>query len=140
VAEFLSGSWLDAFDRALTSHPVQALTDLAPFVIEQVVVGVPDRGEVRYRIVAERGGLHVVEAARDQSAPDVRFTTDYRTAVALAQGRTNAQSALALGRLRLGGDISLLGQHAELFAALEDRGAELRASTTYPEPVDGLRT
>jgi SCP-2 sterol transfer family protein len=140
VPEFLSGSWLDEFDRALAAHPTQGLTDTAPLVLEQVVLDVPGRGEVRYRIVAERGRLHVVVPTSEDPAPDVRFVTDYGTAVALARGLTNAQSALAEGKLRLGGDLSLLGRRAELFAALDDCGAELRASTTYADPADGRRT
>jgi len=140
VPEFLSGAWLSAFDRALAAHPSPRLTDLTPLVVEQVVLDVPGRGEVRYRIVAERRRLHLVVPANDDGAPDLRFTTDYGTAVGLARGDTNAQSALAEGKLRLGGDISVLGHRAELFAALEDCGAELRAATTYADPFDGSRT
>ena len=140
MTEFLSGAWFAAFDRAVAGHRAPGVADAVPLVIEQVVLDVPDRGEVRYRIVAEGACFHVVIPASDEPAPDVRFTTDYATAVALNQGRTNAQSALAEGRLRLGGDISRLGPQAELFATLVDCAAELRASTTYPEPVDGPHT
>jgi SCP-2 sterol transfer family protein len=140
VPDFLSGAWLDALDGALSAHPAPSDGEPASLVIEQVVAEVPGRGEVRYRVVVERGRLRVVVPARDAPAPDVRFTTDYGTAVALARGRTNAQSALAAGKLRLGGDVSLLGRHTELFTVLEDCGAELRAATTYPEPADAPRT
>lgn len=140
MPDFLSGAWLDALDRAVSAHPASTDGEPALLVIEQVVADVPELGEVRYRVVVERGRLRVVVPTRDDPAPDVRFTTDYATAVALAQGHTNAQSALAAGRLRLGGDVSLLGRHAELFAAVEDRAAELRAATSYPQPADGPRT
>jgi putative sterol carrier protein len=104
---------------------------LAPVVIEQVVRAVPGRGEVRYHFRVDAGGACVVEGAPPESA-DVRLTTDYDTATAIALGKENAQSALAQGRLRLGGDIDTLVRGAAALAALDDATAALRAATTYP--------
>ena len=102
---------------------------LGPLVIEQVVTGVPGRGEVRYFawFDGERG-----HAATLGSRPaDVVLRTDYTTAAAIAQGRENAQRALAAGRLRLGGEIDALTRNADALAALDDATAALRAATTY---------
>ncbi len=108
---------------------------LAPVVIEQVVRAVPGRGEVRYHFRVDAGGACVVEGAPPDPA-DVRLTTDYDTATAIALGKENAQSALAQGRLRLGGDIDTLVRGAAALAALDDATAALRAATTYPATID----
>jgi hypothetical protein len=123
--------WLRDLDRAVrTTAQVSAL---APIVIEQVVSGVPGRGEVRYRLEVSADGASVTEIEPDTGTPfDVRLTTDYPTAVAISCGRANAQIALARGRLRLGGNVDTLVRHADALAALDDATAELRAATTYP--------
>jgi hypothetical protein len=137
VPEFLSEIWLRELDRAVRDAvPVSALT---PIVIEQVVSGVPGRGEVRYRLQVGDDGARVAEIGRggdtalDGGAPfDVRLTTDYPTAVAISRGQENAQIALARGRLRLGGNVDALVRRSEVLAALDDATAQLRATTTYP--------
>jgi hypothetical protein len=129
--------WLRELDRAVRDAvPVSALT---PIVIEQVVSGVPGRGEVRYRLQVGDDGASVTEigpggdAAPDGGTPfDVRLTTDYPTAVAISRGQENAQIALARGRLRLGGNVDALVRRSEVLAALDDATAQLRATTTYP--------
>jgi hypothetical protein len=137
MPEFLSEMWLRELDRALRDTvPVSALS---PIVIEQVVSGVPGRGEVRYRMQVGDDGASVTEIApgdgivQEVGPPfDVRLTTDYPTAVAISRGQENAQIALAHGRLRLGGNVDALVRRSEVLAALEDATAELRATTTYP--------
>jgi SCP-2 sterol transfer family len=131
VAEFLSEMWLGELDRAVRASA--SVSALAPIVIEQVVRDVPGRGEVRYRIYVDDGGARVAEGDTAER-PDVRLTTDYPTAVAIALGEENAQTALARGRLRLGGDIDTLARRAGALAALDDATAAVRAATTYPSP------
>jgi len=131
VPEFLSETWLDELDRALRAS--EDVSALSPIVIEQVVVDVPGRGEVRYRFRVDGGGARVTQGAGPEP-PDVRLTTDYRTAVAIALGTENAQIALARGRLRLGGDVDALVRRADALGALHDATAALRAATTYPSP------
>jgi hypothetical protein len=132
VPEFLSDAWIVALDGALqASADVPALV---PLVVEQVVRDVPGRGEVRYRVWFDREGGHAAPTPASHpggAAPDVRFSTDYGTAVALAQGTDNAQHALASGRLQLGGRIETLAQHSDALTALGDIAAEVRAATTY---------
>jgi hypothetical protein len=124
VPEYLSDAWVDALDDAL--RPVRALGAL---VIEQVVTGVPGRGEVRYFTWFDAEGGHV--ATLGTRPADVVLRTDYTTAVAIAQGRENPQRALAAGRLQLGGEIEALTRNADALAALDDATAALRAATTY---------
>jgi len=128
--EYLSDAWIGALDTALRG--CTELATLGPLVIEQVVRDVPGRGVVRYRCEVSDAGTRVV--AGGDGRPDLRLTTDYPTAVAIARGHENAQSALADGRLRLGGDVEDLARHAAALAALRDATAELRATTTYDSP------
>jgi hypothetical protein len=124
VPEYLSDAWLSAFDDALGQ--VRAL---GPLVIEQVVTGVPGRGDVRYVVWFDEQGGH---AGHGNARPaDVVLRTDYSTAVAIAQGRENAQGALATGRLRLGGEVEALIRNADALAALDDAAAGVRAATSF---------
>jgi hypothetical protein len=135
VPDYLSEEWLRDLDAAFRA--AARLSGLGPLVIEQVVRGVPDRGEVRYRLVLGPDGAHVDAGApgpEPGSRADLRLSTDYATSVAIATGVENAQTALAHGRLRIGGDIETLAAHAAAFTALDDVTAALRKATTYPAP------
>jgi hypothetical protein len=132
VPEYLSDAWVDALDDALQASA--SVTAVGPLVIEQVVRGVPERGEVRYRVWVDAKGGHAgrIAAGEGPDMPaDIRLSTDYGTATAIARGRENAQTALARGRLQLGGIVDVLTRHADALAALDDATAKLRAATTY---------
>ena len=130
MAAFLSDEWVRELALACSGAP--AGSDAGRFVIEPVVTGVPDRGEVRYRIAFDAGACAVEPV--DGGTADVRLETDYVTAVALSRGTANAQAALADGRLRVSGDVARLAAHASALAGLDDLFAGLRGSTTYPAP------
>jgi hypothetical protein len=132
VPEFLSDAWLRELDAALRAAP--RLAALGPIEIEQTVSGVPRRGDVRYRVAIDDEGAHIRIIDERQRPADVRLTTDYATAVAIAAGTENAQSALADGRLRLGGNVDALVRRSSAFAALGDVTAALRGNTTFPSP------
>ena len=106
----------------------------ARLVVEPVIRGVPGRGEVRYRMSfgATRCSVGPV-AGVDPAPPDVFLETDHATAVALARGEMNAQTALADGRLRVTGDVARLAGHAAALARLDDVFASVRTETTYPD-------
>jgi hypothetical protein len=139
VAAFLSDEWIRDLALACEGAPVPTPrsdmggSDTGRFVIEPVITGVPDLGEVRYRIAFEAGTC-TVEVASDEAAADVWLETDYVSAVALSRGTANAQAALADGRLRVSGDVARLAAQAPALAALDDLFAALRASTTYVAP------
>ena len=132
MSEFLSEAWLHALDAALRA--AAELAALGPIEIEQAVSDVPRRGEVRYRMVIDEAGARIGTLDGDERPADVRMTTDYVTAVGIAAGKENAQTALAEGRLRLGGHVDLLVRRASTFAALGDVTAAVRGSTTFPPP------
>jgi hypothetical protein len=127
---FLSDAWLAALDAALRAD--RELASVEPLIVDQVVLDVPDRGDVRYRLVIDHAGARV---EHDGTAPaDLRLTVDYRTACDLASGRTNAQTVLAAGRLRVGGELAVLAARVGALGALGDAATGLRADTEFPEP------
>jgi predicted lipid carrier protein YhbT len=136
MAVFLSDEWIAALDGVLRAE--QGLTECAAVTVEQTVVGTPS-GDVRYRVVIDgRGGRADRLGVSDGSAgppADVRLTTDYRTAVAIARGAENAQIALAQGRLRLGGDVHALARFTAALAAMPGVTDVVHAETTFDEPA-----
>jgi hypothetical protein len=132
VPEFLSQAWICELDTALRA--VSDLSALGPVEIEQVVSGVPHQGEVRYRVVVDDRGARVDAGDEHEHPADVRLTTDYVTACAIAAGEENSQAALADGRLRLGGNVDVLVRRGPAFAALGDATAALRGVTTFASP------
>jgi hypothetical protein len=99
--------------------------------IDQVVTGTPD-GDIAWRLTLVDGEVRLspgVGAA--EGAADLRFTTDYPTAAAIAAGEVGAQRAFVEGRLRVGGDLSLLIAHQRALAGVDDALAKVRAETTY---------
>jgi hypothetical protein len=129
VSEFLSDEWIAALASAAPAPRDETGERL---VVEPVVRDVPGAGEVRYRIAFTDGGCEVAKTAADAVPADVCLETDYPTAVALARGETNAQAALADGRLRVAGDVARLAAHAGVLPRLGDLFATVRAETTYP--------
>jgi hypothetical protein len=127
--EYLSDQWLDALDTAVKEAP--GMRSLAPLVVESIVTDVPRRGEVRYRIAVDAAGAAVRRSTASDTPAEVRLSTDYATAVAIARGVVNAQTALARGRLSLGGDVNVLLAHADTLTTLDDVTAALRSETTY---------
>ena len=134
VTEFLSDEWISALANTAPDHHLAAGERL---VVEPVVRGVPGRGEVRYRIVFDEVGCFVVSVDADPpdtEVADVSLETDYPTAVALARGEMNAQSALADGQLRVSGDVAKLAAQASALVRLGDLFAAVRPLTTFPTP------
>jgi hypothetical protein len=135
VAEFLSDEWIRALGHAARGAGDHSAADEV-LVVEPVVRRVPGRGEVRYRVRCDATVRDVTASSASDGPADVRLETDYATAVALARGELNAQTALADGRLTVSGDVARLAGHAAAFARLNDLFAAVRASTRFPAPAD----
>jgi hypothetical protein len=133
VIEFLSDEWISALADTCRDTDVTYERGEQRLVVEPVVFDVPDRGEVRYRLLFDEQTCTVEHASLHAPPADIRLETDYRTAVALARGEMNAQVALAEGTLRLSGDVARLAARAFALARLDDRFAAVRATTTYPD-------
>jgi SCP-2 sterol transfer family protein len=130
VAEFLSDEWIAALDTAAHAAPDVGADAADVFAVEPVVRGVPGRGDVRYRVTCDTV-VRAVTRPPDGEPADVRIETDYTTAVALARGELNAQTALADGLLRVSGDLARLASHAAALARLGDLFGSVRATTTF---------
>lgn len=120
---YLSEAWLQRADAALTDLPPIA-DDLAVGI---VVTGGPD-GDRHYRLIL---GPERVGVSPEPEPAGVRMSLAWADAVAIARGRSSAQRAFLDGRLRLGGDVSLLLGHQTAMAAIDDRLADLRAKTDF---------
>jgi hypothetical protein len=134
VAEFLSDEWIAALDAAARAALRDGADDADLLAVEPVVCGIPGRGDVRYRVscgTAVRAVTRPSDVSADDASADVRIETDYATAVALARGQLNAQTALADGLLRVSGDLARLAAHASALARLGDLFASVRATTTF---------
>jgi len=124
VAEFLSDAWLADLARAATSAAGPPGVTL---VIQQQVQD--ERAGVAYAIRIADGQVTVVPGHVD--AADLTFTQDRATAVAIARGDLSAQVAFMAGRLRIGGDLRTVLQHAAALSAIADIFAEVRDDTTW---------
>jgi hypothetical protein len=130
---YLSPEWMAAAGRAVAGDDrLRAALAGVALVVEQRVTGGPD-GEVVWHVAIGPDGvaLRPGPAGADRPA-DLRLTTDYATAAAVAAGTVGAQRAFVEGRLRVGGDLSLLLAHQRALAAVDDALAPVRAGTTYP--------
>ncbi len=132
VLEFLSDEWIQALADACDRTAGARAGREERLVVEPAVLDVPNRGEVRYRMLFDAKSCTVERVGLDAPPADVRLETDYPTAVALARGELNAQAALTEGKLRISGDIARLAGRASALAQLADHFVAVRRATTYP--------
>ena len=125
--QFLSDEWLVALDAAARSRVPPEDDPLAEvsLVIDQVVTDGPT-----WRLSVDQGALWVSVPA-DGGEPDIRLTSDRRTAAAIASGRRAALDAFIAGDLVIGGDIRSMLAHREALEAVGDLFAGLRDATTF---------
>lgn len=129
VPRFLSDEWLaDASAVAAASPELGRASADVHLVVQQVVTGGPD-GDVRYVVSVGDGAVGLRPGQAD--APDVTFTLDWATAVAMATGAIGAQEAFTTGRLQVRGDIEVMLRHGPALAGLDAVFAGLRERTTY---------
>jgi len=120
---------MDAARRAIAADDTtRPALDGVQLTVEQTVEDTPD-GPVTWHITVEAGGMALTPGHADHA--DLRITTRWDTAAAVAAGTLAAQRAFVEGRLRLGGDLSLLLTHQRALATIDDVLAPVRATTTY---------
>ncbi|HEX6423639.1 MAG TPA: SCP2 sterol-binding domain-containing protein [Acidimicrobiales bacterium] len=126
---YLGPEWMDAARQAVGDDgTLAAALAGVTLTVEQVVQGGPD-GTVVWHIAVREGDVTLGPGPAE--APDLRFTTDHRTAAQIASGALAAQRAFVEGRLRVGGDLSLLITHQRALASVGDTLAGIRPATTY---------
>ena len=126
MARYLSDEWLAAAHDALGPPPDADVE--GALVIEQQVEGGP-HGRVVWHVVVA-GDARAIQAG-PHPHPDVTFSQDYTTAVAVARGDLSAQEAFMTGRITMGGDAGALIAAAPAMATFGDALAAVRADTTY---------
>jgi hypothetical protein len=136
MARFLSGEWFSLVRDALPGpdeepgHEVAAAGpgDRPPVSVRHRVTGAPD-GDVDY-VVRAGSGRFSIEPGADGPV-DVEIVEGYDSAAAISQGLLTPAAAFASGRLKLEGDVAVLADRQEDFAALGHLLAPVRAVTTY---------
>lgn len=128
--EYLSPDWLDAAQHAIAddAHLGRATAGVR-LTVEHVAVDGP-RGTIRWHIAIDDGEVSLSEGPAVE--PDLRFTTDYATAIQIATGSLGAQRAFVEGRLRVGGDLGLLIRHHKALSTVDDVLAGVRARSFGP--------
>lgn len=132
---YLSPAWMDAARRAIAdSEDLRVGTAGIRLTIEYVATGVPvatgaPGGTVCWHISIEDGRVELAEGGADRF--DLRLSAAYDTAARIARGELGAQRAFVEGRLRVGGDLSLLIHHQKALSTLDDALAGVRSETTY---------
>ena len=122
----LSPEWIAALDEAARASAAlrEAASELN-LTVQQVVT---DGDEEVAWYVCLRSGDVAVRPGRSGDS-DVSFTQDRDTARAIADGELSAQAAFMAGRLRTGGDLTVLLAHRDALADLDDVFADVRART-----------
>jgi putative sterol carrier protein len=126
MARFLSAEWLEQLAAAAATDEMRRVAAGTTVAVRQVVTGAPE-GDVDYVVRVDRGKVAVGAGG----PADVEITGDYATAVAISQGLITPAAAFAGGRLKLGGRVGLLVEHAPVFAALGGVFAASPTGTTY---------
>jgi hypothetical protein len=128
---YLSSEWFDAVGEALADDPgLPTATAGLHLTLQQTVTDAPDApdGETCWHLVLD-DGVRLVRGPVEHA--DLRFTTSYPTAAAIAAGELGAPIAFIRGELRVGGDLTLLTTHQRPLAAVHDVLAELRKVTVF---------
>jgi putative sterol carrier protein len=159
VPRFYSPEWVAAFNEAVSDLPANTeklgeaslAAGSGTFAVTQRVSGAPEEiapgggglapGRLAVTLEVEEGRLRLVlDDERDpgendedagQAMPKVTVALSYEDAAALSRGELDPAGALATGRIRVRGDLSVLVAAEGLLAAAAARMGALQASTTY---------
>lgn len=126
--QYLSDEWIEAADAALAAAwksdgaSSDEGTD-ASTTLGYTVTATP-QGKVTYHLHVGDDGARVSKGKPDGD-PDATMELDYDTAAQIAKGETSPQVAFMQGRLKLGGDVTLLIKGAERLSAIGDALASI---------------
>ena len=129
MAKYLSVEWIDDLHAtASANRDLQELARHHRLRVTETITGAPD-GDVTYHLSLANGAVRIAAGPGDDS--DVCFEQDYATAVGLATGALNAQTAFVSGQLRVTGDMDLLMASQPVFAALDAVFGDVRRRTEF---------
>lgn len=123
MAEPWSDEWIAAADAAARADVelVEASRGRRVVVGQEVTDG---ERRTRWHVVLDDGDVAVRPGPAPD--PDVTFSQDRATAEAVAAGTLAARTAFVLGRIRVGGDVSVLLELGPALARLGDTFAGVR--------------
>ncbi|HEY5023501.1 MAG TPA: SCP2 sterol-binding domain-containing protein [Acidimicrobiales bacterium] len=132
---FLGPEWVDAFNHALVDVVIAppgpeaglAVRD-GRFSMGQVVTGGPD-GDVHTTLRVVEGRVTMTGADGQDAEVTIRLT--WADAVAMAAGELAPGEAIAAGRVRVRGDLSVLAEAQAVLAEVQPHLEKLRDLTEY---------
>ncbi len=135
MTRFLSPPWVEAFNQALAEVTVAppgpdaglAVRD-GRFSMCQVVTGGPD-GDVEATLRVEEGRVTLSRGGCADAAVTIRLSWD--DAVSMAAGALAPGEAIAAGRVRVRGDLSVLAEAQAVLDAVQPHLEKLRDLTEY---------
>ena len=135
MIRFLSPEWVEAFNEALVDVVIAppgpdaglAVAD-GRFSMAQVVSGGPG-GEVRTTFQVHEG--RATMTAGDSGDASVTIALTWADAVAMSAGDLSPADAIAAGRVRVRGDLSVLAEAQTVLGALSPHLQKLRDRTEY---------
>jgi hypothetical protein len=135
VIRFLSAAWVDAFNEAVAGVAIEAPgadAGLAVrdgrFTMGQVVTGGPD-GDVEATLAVHEG--RVTMTAGESAGAEVTIRLTWEDAVAMAAGELAPGEAIAAGRVRVRGDLSVLAEAQAVLGVVQPHLVALRDRTEY---------
>ena len=135
MARFLSAQWVEAFNQTLAGVKVAPPAETAglatrdgSFSMAQVVSAGPG-GEVGTTLRVEGGRVTMEAGEAPDAAVTVRLSWD--DAVALATGALSPAEAIAAGRVRVRGDLSVLAEAGAVLLAVQPQLGPLHDRTEY---------
>jgi putative sterol carrier protein len=104
--KFLSEEWASAVKTALANDPgFNSSIANADLTMQFNISDAPD-GEKAYYLAADNGSVDLAMGTADE--PDVTVGQTYDTAVAIATGDLNTQTAFMTGKLKVSGNLAKL--------------------------------
>jgi len=143
VPRFYSAEWVAAFNEGVAGLDPSSVDTGASLVaaggsfsVTQLIHGAPgppgDPGsDLLATLSVGEGRVSLALGPPETGPADVTVSLSWADAAALARGELDAAGALAQGRVRVRGDLSLLVAAQGLLAAAAGRLGELQAATTY---------
>ena len=128
MARYLTAEWFEAVSAAVERRPVGGGDGGGRLTLQQVVTGGPD-GEVRYWVRLDGDRLEVGLGEAD--AADATISQSYETAVAVVTGKTEVQTALLAGDIRLSGNMRALLDNQPALRGLDTVLSDVRRRTSF---------